>query len=56
MRYHTSRIKEIQDELKELREDGDNNEYTVTALKKEINESQKEKKDTYQKWRVVKDS
>ena len=56
MIYQTSRIKEIQYEIKESHKDGDNDDDTVTALEKELKELRKKKKDAYQNWRVVTDA
>ena len=56
MRYHTSRIKEISEELKELREDGNNDQDTVDELKKEIKKARLAKKDAFQNWQVVTDA
>ena len=56
MRYYSSRIKEIVDELKELREDGDSDdekENEVKQLKSELKSVRRSKKNAFQNWTVV---
>ena len=57
MRYYSSRIKEIVDELKELREDGDSDdekENEVKQLKSELRSVRRSKKNAFQNWTVKK--
>ena len=59
MRYQTSRIKEIKDELIELRDDSDEDEDNAVAiieLKREMKEVRKDKKDSYKNWKIVTDA
>ena len=56
MRYHTTRIKEISDELKDLREDelnGDDNTKEQANLKIEMKNVRQAKKNAFINWRVV---
>ena len=56
MRYHTSRIKEIRDEIKELREDDDSDDKRLNLIIQlifELKDLQKIKKDTSTNWSVV---
>ena len=43
MKYHNSRIKEIQDEVNGLREYGDDDDESLLELKRELKESRKKK-------------
>ena len=52
MRYYSSRIKEIVDGLKELRED-DKKEEEIKQLKSELKSVRKSKKNAFQNWKVV---
>ena len=56
LKYYTSRIKEIQDEVNELRMYGDNDDEAMSELRKELKESWKENKEAYDKWSVITDA
>ena len=58
LKYQTSRIKEIQDEIREVREDGDGDidVNVLSELKRELKESWKAKKEAYEKWSVITDA
>ena len=56
MRYYTTRIKEITDELRELRQeakDGDDNIEYQAELKEELRNLRKSKKDAFSNWSIV---
>ena len=56
LKYYTSRIKEIQDEVNELRMYGDSDDEAMSELRKELKEARKDKKEAFEKWSVITDA